>query len=301
VTRSPIANPHFGFVTPQQRISVAELLDQWALADATSWDSAWVFDHLLSVRGRDDGPILEAWTLLAGLAMRVSRISLGVFVSGITYRPPPILFKQAVTVDHLSGGRLILGVGAAWNRREHEAFGLSFPPIGERVTQVGEALEAFRLLEAQDRTSYAGRTLRIDDAPFEPKPVRGRLPILVGTTGERMLRYLARYGDLWEGGGDPARMASLNVRLDDICREEGRDPAAIRRGIVADDQAFATLRSERAFRRHVLAYAAAGVDTFYCNIPPGAPSAMLRRLSEQTIPELRDELTTIRPAAAAAR
>jgi alkanesulfonate monooxygenase SsuD/methylene tetrahydromethanopterin reductase-like flavin-dependent oxidoreductase (luciferase family) len=289
----------FGFVTPQQRLSYAEIVDQWRFAEASGWDSAWVFDHFLSDGGADGDDILEAWTLLAALAATTQRLRIGVFVSGVTYRHPSVLLKQAVTVDHISGGRLTLGIGAAWNRREHDAYGLPFPPIGERVSLVGQTLEAFRLLEAGGRTTYKGSHLHIDDAPFAPRPVQLRLPILVGTTGDRMLGHLARFGDDWEGGGSPERMAVLGRRLDERCRAVGRDPATISRGIVAADERFAVLRDERAFRGHVLAYAAAGVDTFYCNIPRGMPSRALRHISEHAIPELRAELAVSPPAAAA--
>jgi alkanesulfonate monooxygenase SsuD/methylene tetrahydromethanopterin reductase-like flavin-dependent oxidoreductase (luciferase family) len=297
--RGPRRPVRFGFVTPQQRMTVDELVDQWQFAEAGGWDSAWVIDHFLSHEGSDDGDCLEAWTLLAGLTMRTTRVRIGVFVSGISHRHPGVLLKQAVTVDHLSAGRLILGLGAAWNRREHEALGIPFPPIGERVALVGETLDAFRRLERDGRATYAGRLLQLHDTPFAPRAIQPRLPILVGTTGERMLGHVARFGDDWEGGGGPDRMATLNARLDERCREAGRDPREVSRGIVAADEAFATLRDERAFRRHVLAYAAAGVDTFYFNIPRGAPSRALRRITERAIPDLRAELAVSPPAAAA--
>jgi alkanesulfonate monooxygenase SsuD/methylene tetrahydromethanopterin reductase-like flavin-dependent oxidoreductase (luciferase family) len=281
----------FGFVTPQQRLSIGAIEDQWRFAEETGWDSAWVFDHVIGVLDglAEDADAFEAWTLLAALAATTRRIRLGVFVSGITHRLPAMLLKQAVTVDHVSRGRLILGIGAGWNEREHRAYGLPFPPRGERVALVGETLAALRAMEASDRTTRDGPLLRLDDAPFAPKPVRGRLPVLVGTVGPRMMRHLARYGDIWEGGGSPERMAGLGAELDRACAEVGRDPAEIARGIVASDPGFRALASEDAFRHHVAAYAAVGVTWFWFNIPPGAPSSTLTRISERVIPELRAE------------
>jgi alkanesulfonate monooxygenase SsuD/methylene tetrahydromethanopterin reductase-like flavin-dependent oxidoreductase (luciferase family) len=264
--------------------------EQWRFAEETGWDSAWVFDHFLGVLDGDEGAdAFEAWTLLAGLAATTKRLQLGVFVSGVTHRPPAMLLKQAVTVDHVSRGRLLLGIGAGWNEREHRAYGLPFPPIRDRVALVGDTLAALRLLETAERTSYDGRLLQLADAPFAPKPVRGRLPVLVGTTGRRMLRHLARYGDIWEGGGSPERMAGLGAELDRACSEVGRDPGDIDRGIVASDRGFRALADEDAFRRHVAAYAAVGVTWFWFNIPPGTPSSTLTRISERVIPELRAE------------
>jgi alkanesulfonate monooxygenase SsuD/methylene tetrahydromethanopterin reductase-like flavin-dependent oxidoreductase (luciferase family) len=293
---------HFGFVTPQQGMSVDAIEEQWRFAEATGWDSAWVFDHFIGVLDGDfdTADAFEAWTLLAALAATTTRVRLGVFVSGVTHRPPAMLLKQAVTVDHVSRGRLILGIGAAWNEREHQAYGLPFPPIRDRVALVGETLAALRLFEGEERTTYDGRLLNLHDAPFAPKPVRGRLPVLVGTVGPRLMRHLARYGDIWEGGGSPERMAGLGAELDRACSEVGRDPREIARGIVASDPGFRTLASEDAFRSHVAAYAAVGVTWFWFNIPRGAPSSTLVRISERVIPELRDEARASARAAGSA-
>jgi alkanesulfonate monooxygenase SsuD/methylene tetrahydromethanopterin reductase-like flavin-dependent oxidoreductase (luciferase family) len=281
----------FGFVTPQQGMSVSSIEEQWQFAEATGWDSAWVFDHFIGVLDGDPETTdaFEAWTLLAALAATTRRVRLGVFVSGITHRPPLMLLKQAVTVDHVSRGRLILGIGAGWNEREHRAYGLPFAPIRDRVGLLGETLAALRELEAAERTTTAGSNLRLDGAPFAPKPVHGRLPVLVGTVGPRMMRHLARYGDIWEGGGSPERMQALGAELDRACAEVGRDPAEIARGIVASDPGFRALASEDAFRRHVAAYAAVGVTWFWFNIPRGDPTPTLVRISERLIPELRAE------------
>ena len=280
---------HFAFVTPQHRMSIDDVRRLWDFADETGWDSAWVFDHLTSLDGPDDEPCLEAWSLLAAMAERTSRVDIGVFVSAVTHRSPAMLAKQSVTVDHISGGRLILGIGAAWNRREHAAYGLDFPALGERVDRVGETLEVIRMLEREPRASYEGQFYRLDDAPFEPKFVRRRVPILVGTKGPRMLRHLARWADAWEGGGSPEQMLALGRELDRACEEVGRDPAEISRGILADNASpeKRPLASDAAFRRHVEAYVEVGVDAFYFNVPAGPPSKALRSISATLIPQLR--------------
>ena len=281
---------HFAFVTPQHRMSVDDIRQLWDFADSTGWDSAWFFDHLTSLDGPDDEPCLEAWSLLAAMAERTRRVEIGVFVSGVTHRSPAILAKQAVTVDHLSDGRLILGIGAAWNAREHAAYGLDFPPMRERVDRVGEALELIRALEGDARSTYEGEFYRLSDAPFEPKFVRRRVPILIGTKGPRMMRHLARWADAWEGGGSPEQMLALGRELDRACEEVGRDPAKISRGILADNGSPAKrpLASDAAFRTHVEAYVQVGVDAFYFNVPSGPPSKALRSISERVIPELRE-------------
>src|SRR5262245_32821167 len=150
---------HFGFVTPQQGLSIGAIEAQWHFAEATGWDSAWVFDHVIGVLDGDPDTTdaFEAWTLLAALAALTRRVQLGVFVSGVTHRAPAMLLKQAITVDHISRGRLILGIGAAWNEREHRAYGLPFPPIRDRVALVGETLAALRRLERDERTTFDGQ------------------------------------------------------------------------------------------------------------------------------------------------
>ncbi|MBX6341220.1 MAG: LLM class flavin-dependent oxidoreductase, partial [Thermomicrobiaceae bacterium] len=214
----------FGLVTPQEWRRWEEIREQWRWAEESGWDSAWVWDHFFSLNGGEGGPNLEGWTLLAALAAETSRLQLGVLVTGITHRHPAILFKEAVTVDVVSDGRLIFGVGAAWNEREHEAYGIPFPPPAERVARVGEAMEMYRLLESRERVTFHGRYYRLENAPFEPKPVYGHIPILIGTTGPRMLRHVARYADQWDGGGPPERYRALSEQLDARCREIGRDP-----------------------------------------------------------------------------
>lgn len=274
----------FGIVAKQEWREWAELREQAQWADETGWDSVWAFDHLFTLRDGDAGPNLEGWTLLAGLAACTQRVQLGLLVTGITYRHPAMLAKQAVTVDHISGGRLVLGVGAAWNEREHRAYGIPFPPAGERVDRFGEAMTLYRMLETQERTTFQGRYYSLEDAPFAPKPVYGHIPILIGSTGKRMLRHVARFADLWDGGGTIDEYRAHGQRLAELCQEIGRDPDEIRWVISAPSDLLA---SEAAVVEFVTAYAAVGVRSFLFNIPRGTPTPTMQAIAARVIPELR--------------
>jgi alkanesulfonate monooxygenase SsuD/methylene tetrahydromethanopterin reductase-like flavin-dependent oxidoreductase (luciferase family) len=279
---------HFGFITPQHWQSYDDVRDLWRYAEDTGWDSAWLMDHFFSMSDGELGPCLEAWTLLAALAPQVPRLVIGPYVSGMTHRHPAVLYKQAATVDAISGGRLILGLGASWNEREHRAHGIPFPAPGERVDRFGEALDMLRLLQSQETTSYQGRYYQLDEMPFAPKPVRGRFPLLIGARGRRMLRHVARHADYWEATGTPDELHDLGEQLATACRSVGREPGEIVRALDDASKAFGSpLESEDAFRRHVSGYTAAGIRMFLFNIPPGPPSPTLRAISETVIPELR--------------
>lgn len=276
----------FGIVTGQHRRSLSMIEDHWRFAEETGWDSAWLFDHFFSL-GEDDTDIcLEGWTLLAAMAVRTERLRLGLMVTGNTHRNPAIMFKQAVTVDQISGGRLILGMGAGWNEREHAAYGIPFPPAGERVDRVGEALALMRQLETQERTTFAGQHYALENAPFAPKPVGGHIPVLIGTAGKRMLRHVARYADFWDGGEDPEAFAANGARLVDYCREIGRDPSEIRWVISAYAKPLASVDT---FRQHVTDYARIGVRTFLFNTPFSALPPLFTELAERVIPELKEQ------------
>jgi alkanesulfonate monooxygenase SsuD/methylene tetrahydromethanopterin reductase-like flavin-dependent oxidoreductase (luciferase family) len=227
---------------------------------------------------------------LGALAALTSDVQLGLMVTGITHRYPAVLFKQAVTVDHVSGGRCILGVGAAWQEREHEAYGIPFPPPRDRVDMFGEAMEMLRLLESQERTTFRGDHYSLVEAPFEPKPVNGHLPVMIGSTGRRMMRHVARYADYWDGGGTPEEFARHGARLNELCAEIGRDPGEI---CWAYEAGLATLESVDAFVEHVRAYAAVGVRMFLHSIPTGSPNRAMREIAERAIPELREEFRAL--------
>jgi alkanesulfonate monooxygenase SsuD/methylene tetrahydromethanopterin reductase-like flavin-dependent oxidoreductase (luciferase family) len=276
----------FGIVTGQHRRPLAQIEEHWRFAEETGWDSAWAFDHFFSLGPNEMDQTLEGWTLLAALAVKTSRVKIGLMVTGNTHRNPAILAKQAVTVDHLSNGRLVLGMGAGWQAREHAAYGLDFPAARERVDRFGEAMEVIRLLESQERSTFEGRYYRLDNAPFEPKPVNGHMPVLIGTAGKRMLRHVARYADYWDGGEDPAAYAANARRLHAYCAEIGRDPSEIRMVLSAYSK---PLESVDAFREHVASYVRVGVRSFLFNTPFSALPPLFIDLAERVIPELRQQ------------
>jgi alkanesulfonate monooxygenase SsuD/methylene tetrahydromethanopterin reductase-like flavin-dependent oxidoreductase (luciferase family) len=267
----------FGIITPQIGRSWSELVDIWSRAEAAGYDSAWVVDHFMGEGDAEDDPTLEAWTLLAGLAREVPRLTIGTYVSGITHRPPAVLLKNAVTIDHLSAGRLIFGIGAAWNQREHLAYGLPFPGPAERVGLVGETLDALRRLETRRRATVAAKSLALDDAPFAPKPVNGRLPVMIGSTGRMMLRHAARHADYWDAGGSAERVSELGVLLDGHCRDLGRDPSEI--VWMIEDHGHADRQTESGFRTRVAEYASVGVSHFLINLYPRWDVDTIERLA----------------------
>jgi alkanesulfonate monooxygenase SsuD/methylene tetrahydromethanopterin reductase-like flavin-dependent oxidoreductase (luciferase family) len=273
----------FGIVLGQ-RAPWPELAERAREVEALGFDSLYVVDHFYGLRDVED-PTHEAYTILAGFALVTERVRLGVMVCGNTYRNPAFLLKQAVTVDHMSGGRVDFGVGAGWLEREHEAYGFPFPAAGERVDMFAEALEVWDLLHREERTTYDGRFYQLLDAPFAPKPVQTRLPVLIGASLPRMLRLTARHADIWNARGDPAEAAAGNERLTTLCREIGRDPATILRGI---SPSLNLLASAGAFAEGVAAYRAAGFADFQIPWPRSDEEhAVLRAVAAEVIPELR--------------
>jgi alkanesulfonate monooxygenase SsuD/methylene tetrahydromethanopterin reductase-like flavin-dependent oxidoreductase (luciferase family) len=168
------------------------------------------------------------------MAAVVRRARVSCLVSGVLYRNPAVLAKMAVTVDHISGGRLDFGLGAGWHEEEHRGYGLDFPGPGVRVGMLDEALTIIRRLWTEDRVTFDGRYYRVHDALCNPKPLqRPHPPIVVGGEKPKMLRVIARHADEWNvpSHGDVALWAETSARLDDACAEVGRDPAEIRRSI----------------------------------------------------------------------
>jgi F420-dependent oxidoreductase-like protein len=200
-------------------------------AEATGWDGVWVADHFMGNAGAGpvDVPTLEAGSVVAALAAAVPRVRIGTLVYGNTYRHPAVLANMAATVDQVSGGRFVLGVGAGWQVNEHEQYGIDLPPVGERVGRFDEAIQIVRSLLAEPTTTFEGRHYRLTDALCEPKPVQDRLPILVGAKGDRMIGIAARHADEWNAWGLPDHIAERASVLDAECENAGRDPDEIRR------------------------------------------------------------------------
>ena len=277
----------FGIVTPQMWRTGDELIDLWRRVEAAGWDSAFLVDHFMSDWRGELGDNLEALTTLGAMTRETNRIDLGVFVSGITHRPPMALAKAAVTLDNLSDGRFIFGIGAAWNEREHQAYGIPFPPAAHRVALVDETLQALRMLETQERTDFEGEYLQLSAAPFQPKPVRGRLPVVVGSRRPRMLDILARFGDLWDAPAKPEDIEKVGAALDAACITHGRNPDEIvwmHEEVARGDQP--TLEG---MKGRIEELSAIGVSYFLVNVWPGEDPSTIERIGE-ALPTLRAEV-----------
>ena len=204
-------------------------------AEAAGFDLVTVMDHFYQIVGvgSEEEPMLEGYGTLAALARQTSRVRLAVMVAGVTYRNPALTAKMITTLDVISKGRAVLGLGAAWNEDEHAGYGFAFPPIGERMDRLEETLKICQLMFTEGRPSFEGRYYRIERALNEPKPLqRGGPPILIGGTGERRtLRMVAQYADIsnWFGPMDLLRH-KMEV-LDRHCEEVGRNPATILRTV----------------------------------------------------------------------
>lgn len=220
-----------GIDCSQHQLTWDALVDRVRFAEDLGFDGAWVFDHFKAMYGDPAGPCLESWTLLSGLGAATSRIRLGALVTGVTYRHPSMLAMEAVTVDHVSGGRLELTLGAAWFEPEHRELGFDFPPAAERGRRLEEAVQVVKLLMTQDRATFDGRYYRLEDASYHPKPVqRPHPPLWIGAGGEKvMLPIAGRHADVWHGFGHVAELDRKWRIVADHAERAGRDPASIER------------------------------------------------------------------------
>jgi len=223
----------------------ADVLDGARHVEASGWDGVYVADHFMAdVPGpfAPDTPNLEATAAVAALAAVTERVRLATLVFGITYRHPAVLAKWAATTDHISGGRLLLGLGAGWQENEHEQYGIELPPPGERVARFEEACLVLKGLLREERTTMGGRYYQLTDAVSEPKPIQNPLPLLIGGKGDRMLGVVARHADEWNMWGLADTIAERAAVLDRRCEAVGRDPGTIARSA----QALVRLTDDRA-------------------------------------------------------
>jgi F420-dependent oxidoreductase-like protein len=269
-----------------QNATIDQLRDLWSLTDEAGFDSCWVMDHFATLGPRDDGPIFEAWTMLAAMAQLTTHTRIGCAVVGNTYRHPAVLAKMAVTVDHLSGGRLEFGLGAGWAENEHTMLGLEFGTKNDRADRLEEGVQLIRALWTRPRTTFNGKHYRLQEAVAEPKPMQQpHPPIWIGGSGpKRTLRIAARYADVWNAaGGSPEQIAASSAILDQHCVEVGRDPGQIRRSVQLGvgpedlDQASATVE----------AYVKVGVTDFLLIMRGHHPIDIGEQLAAQ-LPRLRE-------------
>ena len=222
----------FGFwPNPRSDYEATKTLAQHA--EATGWDGIWLADHFLP--DEDELiPVHESWITLAALARDVPRVRLGTLVAGNTYRHPALLANMVATLDNLSDGRVVLGLGAGWQQNEHEAYGLDYGTTGSRLDRLEEACQVIKGLFGNNYFDFDGNYYQMQRAPLEPKPKQAKLPLMIGGGGEkRTLRIAAQYADEWNVWGDVAILKQKMEVLDQHCEDIGRDPDEIERSAVA--------------------------------------------------------------------
>jgi F420-dependent oxidoreductase-like protein len=218
----------FGIQTGQQNIEWDDMLALWQKADAWGYDTLWNFDHFYPIFTNPEGPCLEGWTTLAALAQATKRARIGHLVNGNTYRNPCLTAKMAASLDHVSHGRLNLGIGAGWFEMEHTAFGIDFMTVPKRLQALDEACQIIRGMLTQERTTVHGKHYTVTDAMGLPRPVQQpHPPIMIGGTGEKvLLRIVAKHADMWNASG-PAdfmekKIAIIRQHADKLDRDADR-------------------------------------------------------------------------------
>jgi alkanesulfonate monooxygenase SsuD/methylene tetrahydromethanopterin reductase-like flavin-dependent oxidoreductase (luciferase family) len=252
------ADVKIGALLWPQTNSWPALRDAAVRADRAGLDSLWTWDHLMAIVGPWEQPILEGWTTLAALAALTERPTLGLMVGANTFRNAGLTAKLATTLDQISGGRAVLGIGGAWFEREHDAFGFDETwgsGFGERLDRLDESVMLLRrLLDGERIAAHEGRFYTLRDALVEPRPIQARLPILIGGSGpKKTLRTTARYADAWNAGGSAAELRAKDAVLRERCAEVGRNHEEIERTATV----WLAIRDDAAEARRVLAAAAA--------------------------------------------
>ncbi|MEM7079162.1 MAG: TIGR03560 family F420-dependent LLM class oxidoreductase [Pseudomonadota bacterium] len=213
---------------------------------ATGWDGIWYADHFMPNAPDTSAPWPEAWTTLSAIGASVERLRIGTLVTGNTYRHPAVLAKMAATLDHITGGRVVLGLGSGWQENEHRQYGIEFDTVAGRLARLEEACQVIKALFIDKQANFEGTYYSLHEASLEPKPVQQPLPLMIGGGGEKVtLRITARYADEWNVWGDPTILRQKSEILNSHCRDLGRDPDEIARSAVAllfmsDDEAFLT-------------------------------------------------------------
>jgi probable F420-dependent oxidoreductase len=220
---------------PSNTRAPADVLEDVREAEANGWYGVWLADHYMPNTGDTTparGDVYECWALLPALAAVTEQVRIGTLVSPTSIHHPALLAKRAATIDQLSGGRFVLGLGAGWQLNEHHAYGIELEPPGKRVSRFEEAITIVRSMLADDTTTFSGEFYNFIDAPADPKPVQAPLPLLVGTRGPRMLRITARHANEWNTWHAPD-LADRIQALTQACEKTGRDPATMWRSVNA--------------------------------------------------------------------
>jgi alkanesulfonate monooxygenase SsuD/methylene tetrahydromethanopterin reductase-like flavin-dependent oxidoreductase (luciferase family) len=285
-------------------------------ADELGYEHIWTWDHLHAIFGEPQQPVFDGWMALGGLSRVATRARLGLLVGANTFRNPGLVAKMATTLDHMSGGRAILGLGGAWFEYEHTAYGIDFGQSpGERLRWLDEAASAIRtVLDGGAATSDEGARYAFRDLRQEPLPIQQRLPIMIGGAGEKKtLRTVAKYADMWNTSGSVERLQRKMAVLDQHCADVGRDPAEIERTVscklflrsseeearrllertmeqnqtlvddVADDDTF-WVETPNQVAERLIEYKRIGVSTFIPEIPAPYDDETLERLMTEVKP-----------------
>ena len=217
-------------IWPNPERPPSEVIDLARVADRDGWHCLWYADHYMPNSGSEDvlpGNVHECWSMLPAIAAVTDRLRIGSLVAPTSVHHPAVLANRAATIDHISEGRLVLGIGAGWQINEHHAYGIDLEAPGTRVSRFEEAIQVIRSLLSEDRTDFRGDFYDITDAPANPKPVQTPLPILVGTGSPRMLRITARHADEWNTWGAPDMAGGALEKLHTACEQVDRDPATL--------------------------------------------------------------------------
>ncbi len=304
-----------------QGASWADFLEAAQTIDRLGYESIWTWDHLKAIFGDPDQPIFEGWTAITAWAMATQHVRVGLMVGANTFRNPGLVAKTVTTLDHVSGGRAILGIGGAWFELEHREFGFEFGgSVGQRLAWLDESVGAIRALTSGERvTSPADGRYHFDDLTINPLPVQKRLPILIGGNGRtKTLRTVARYADMWNGFGLPAELRELDVVLRRHCEELGRNEREIERSVnlwmiirdtekAARDEWAAEMELNRTplaralepsrplfgtpetIAERLLEYADAGFRTAIVEVPAPFDRETLERLAREVRPRLEKQ------------
>ncbi len=269
------------------------LTERWRMFEELGFDSLWDTDHF-NQPSQPTGPFFEGWTLLSALAVHTVSIRIGVLVSSNTFRHPALLAQQAMTVDHVSSGRLTLGIGCGWYEEEHQRMGIEFDTPPERVDRFREAVEIVDSLLRNETTTYNGEYYQLDQAYVRPGPVqRPRPPLMLAAHRNHMLRICAQYADIWNSFGTVEEMAERNSILDEHCVSIGREPSEIRRSFygwaskMTEQGLPDPWESPDAFEEVIEQYRAIGIDDFVIDQPRPDQQRTLERIAADTIPRLR--------------
>jgi F420-dependent oxidoreductase-like protein len=310
---APAAPIEFGVQIAPEKSSYDDLVATWQMIEGLGYDNVWLNDHFMPIMGDRGAPHLEAWTLLAALATQTERIRIGVLVSGNTYRHPAVLAKMATTIDHVSRGRLNLGIGAGWEEIEHRAYGIPFYSAEERAARLAEALEVITRLWSGDRSTWKGEYYELLDAPFSPKPLqRPHPPIVIGGQGKRLIMpIVARYADEWNvpPGVSPEGVRERLSIVRRKCRRLKRSPCIANvsvflplvnmtnvplagpltrlgaRFVVGKRVASSLLAgSPREIRRRIQEYVDAGATRIIITTRPAQSRRLMRRFAREVMP-----------------